>query len=318
MMNDEGQVIHPSSLIPHPSRLLVVRLSALGDVIHTLPAVMSLRDSYDVSWVVEAPYADLVETVAGVRAIPVRLKRWSPAAILGAGRSVRGFEVAIDFQGLIKSALLARASGAPLRYGFHRELVREKPAALFYNHRIRVDRTKHVVDWNNELAAAVVEDRRPRLSSTQPNWKDFATDAQQRLGRFTNKIVLLPGAGRLEKLWPLERFREIAKRYGDRAVVVWGPGELDLAHAIGGTMAPATNLRELAFVLKQASVVVGGDTGPLHLADALGTRVVGLYGPTDPRRNGPYGLLSRTIRGSGSMDSITATEVANRIDEVLV
>jgi heptosyltransferase-1 len=318
MMNDEGQVIHPSSLIPHPSRLLVVRLSALGDVIHTLPAVMSLRDSYDVSWVVEAPYADLVETVAGVRAIPVRLKRWSPAAILGAGRSVRGFEVAIDFQGLIKSALLARASGAPLRYGFHRELVREKPAALFYNHRIRVDRTKHVVDWNNELAAAVVEDRLPRLSSTQPNWKDFATDAQQRLGRFTNKIVLLPGAGRLEKLWPLERFREIAKRYGDRAVVVWGPGELDLAHAIGGTMAPATNLRELAFVLKQASVVVGGDTGPLHLADALGTRVVGLYGPTDPRRNGPYGLLSRTIRGSGSMDSITATEVANRIDEVLV
>ena len=314
---------HPSSFILHPS-LLVIRLSALGDVIHTLPAVMSLRDSYDVSWVVEAPYADLVETVAGVRAIPVRLKRWSPAAILGAGRSVRGFEVAIDFQGLIKSALLARASGARQRYGFHRQLVREKPAALFYNHRIRVDHTKHVVDWNNELAAAVVEDRRPRLSeqagrlfSTQPNWKDFATDAQQRLGRLMNRIVLLPGAGRLEKLWPLERFREIAKLYGDRALVVWGPGEIDLAHAIGGTMAPATNLCELAFVLKHASVVVGGDTGPLHLADALGTRVVGLYGPTDPRRNGPYGLLSRTIRGSGSMDSITATEVANRIDEVL-
>jgi len=303
---------HPSSFILHPS-LLVIRLSALGDVIHTLPAVMSLRDSYDVSWVVEAPYADLVETVAGVRAIPVRLKRWSPAAILGAGRSVRGFEVAIDFQGLIKSALLARASGAPLRYGFHRQLVREKPAVLFYNHRIRVDGTKHVVDWNNELAAALT--RNP--ATPQPNWNEFATDAQNRLTRFKGKIVLVPGAGRLEKLWPLERFREIAKRYGDRALVVWGPGELDLAHAIGGTMAPATNLRELAFVLKHASVVVGGDTGPLHLADALGTRVVGLYGPTDPRRNGPYGLLSRTIRGSGSMDSITATEVANRIDEAL-
>ena len=303
---------HPSSFILHPS-LLVIRLSALGDVIHTLPAVMSLRDSYDVSWVVEEPYADLVETVAGVRAIPVRLKRWSPAAILGAGRSVRGFEVAIDFQGLMKSALLARASGATQRYGFHRHLVREKPAALFYNHRIRVDRTKHVVDWNNELAAAL-----PRHPATpQPNWNDFATDAQDRMTPFKNRIVLLPGAGRLEKLWPLERFRDIAKRYGARAVVVWGPGELDLAHAIGGSMAPATNLRELAFVLKHASVVVGGDTGPLHLAEALGTRVVGLYGPTDPRRNGPYGQLSRTIRGSGSMDSITATAVANRIDEVL-
>ena len=294
-------------------RLLVIRLSALGDVIHTLPAVMSLRDAFDVSWVVEKTYAELVEIVAGVRPVPVRLKKWSLGEINAARRSVKGFDVAVDFQGLIKSALLARAS-ASQRYGFAREAVREKPASMFYNHRVKVDRSKHVVDWNNELAGAVGQPGNP--ATRQPDWKSFADDANGRLERFKNKIVLLPGAGRMEKIWPLQRFKELGKRYGREAVVVWGPGELDLARAIGGTIAPETNLRELAFLLQHARVAVGGDTGPLHLADAVGTRVVGLYGPTDPARNGPYGQLHRTIRRS-TMESITTDEVMRKIDEVL-
>ena len=102
------------------TRLLVIRLSALGDVIHTIPAVLSLPSSFDVSWVVEAPYVELVEIVAGVKAIPVRLKKFSFAAITDTWGSIRGFDVAIDFQGLIKSALIARASGAHDRYGFAR------------------------------------------------------------------------------------------------------------------------------------------------------------------------------------------------------
>src|SRR5712691_10612854 len=139
------RAIHPSSFILQPS-LLVVRLSALGDVIHTIPAVMSLRGAFDVSWVVEAPYAELAQIVTGVKVIPVRLKKWSLNAILTAREAVRDFDAAIDFQGLIKSALLARASGALDRYGFARDAVREKPATLFYNHRIAVDQTKHVAD----------------------------------------------------------------------------------------------------------------------------------------------------------------------------
>jgi heptosyltransferase-1 len=292
------------------TRLLAIRLSALGDVIHTVPAVMSLRGAFDVSWVVEAPYAELVQIVTGVNTIPVRLKKWSLNAILTARESVRDFDVAVDFQGLIKSALLARIA-APDRYGFAKDAVREKPAALFYNHRIRIDQSKHVVDWNRELAGALTDDRRP----TNDNWSAFPQDAQNKLTAFANKIVLLPGTGRLEKIWPLERFRELVKRYGDRSLVVSGPGEESLARAIGGPIAPETNLRELAFILQRAQVVVGGDTGPLHLADALGTRVVGLYGPTDPARNGPYGQLDRTIRHSKTMESITAEEVIRKIEE---
>ena len=296
------------------ARFLVIRLSALGDVIHTIPAVLSLRSSFDVSWVVEGPYAELVEIVAGVKAIPVRLKKFSLAAINNARRSIRGFDVAVDFQGLMKSALIARASGARQRYGFAREAVREKPAALFYNHKVSVDQTKHVVDWNHELAEATRQPSNP--ATQQPNWSDYATDKNNRLGRFKNKIVLLPGAGRPEKLWPASRFREIVARYGHETLVVWGPGERQLAEEIGGSSAPETNLRELAFLLQHARVAVGADTGPLHLADAVGTRVVGLYGPTDARRNGPYGQPGRTIQAA-TMESIAAADVIRKIDEVL-
>jgi len=274
---------------------------------------MLLRKSYDVSWVLEKPYAELVQIVAGANVLPVRLKKWSLARLVDARQSVRDFPVAVDFQGLIKSALLTRASGAPERYGFAKEVVREKPAAWFYNHKIHVDRSKHVVDWNNELAAAVTGD----LATGQGgNWSAYPRDPQNRLEKYANKIVILPGAGRMEKIWPFERFREVVKKYRDDAVVVWGPEENDLARAIGGSLAPETNLRELAFILKHAKLVIGGDTGPLHLADALGTKVIGLYGPTDGRRNGPYGQPQRTIQAA-SMQAITVEDVMRKIGEVL-
>jgi heptosyltransferase-1 len=296
------------------TRLLSIRLSALGDIIHTVPAVMSLRDAFDVSWVVEAAYAELVQIVTGVNVIPVRLKRGSLRDIDAARRSVRGFDVAVDFQGLIKSALLTRVA-APQRYGFAREAVREKPASFFYNHKIGIDRARHVVDWNMQLAQALPR-RNPAANPPQPNWSAYPGDPQNRLSAFKDKIVLLPGAGRAEKQWPVERFSEVVRRYGNDALVVWGPSERDLAEKTGGLIAPETNLRELAFILQNARVVAGGDTGPLHLADALGTKVVGLYGPTNPSRNGPYGQLQRTIRGA-AMDAISGEEVMRKIDEVI-
>ena len=115
------------------------------------------------------------------------------------------------------------------------------------------------------------------------------------LESYAGAIVLLPGAGKPNKLWPVDRFRELAKRIGPKALVVWGPGEQELAEAIGARVAPPTNLRQFAWILQKAELVVGADTGPLHLADALGTKVLGLYGPTDPRRNGPYRQLQHCI-----------------------
>ncbi|HEV7768563.1 MAG TPA: lipopolysaccharide heptosyltransferase I, partial [Thermoanaerobaculia bacterium] len=114
-------------------RLLVLRLSALGDVIHTIPAVLSLKDSADITWVVEVPYRELVEIVAGVKTIPVRMKKWprERRAAVDAIRAMRNVEMSIDFQGLIKSAALGWLSGAKTRIGFDRHAIREKPALLF-------------------------------------------------------------------------------------------------------------------------------------------------------------------------------------------
>ena len=358
----------------HSRTLLVVRLSALGDVIHTIPAVVSLRDQYDVTWVVEAPYRDLVEIVAGVKTIPVRMKRWTrhPSEMRHALRTMRGFDESIDFQGLIKSAVLPWAARTRVRTGFGVDAIREKPAAWFTNRKVSVDTGKHVIDQNMQLALAVIPSVRTAdallqigedttshppaapssitrgeghsrgvsietlLPSTRGEgarradegcvardeertsilWTDFATPMPELDG----SIVLLPGAGKPNKLWPIERFRELARRIGPRALAVWGPGERELAEAIGARVAPPTNLRELAGILQKAAVVVGADTGPLHLAAALETKVIGLFGPTDPRRNGPYGQLDHVIdrfRTTKSMESISVEEVMNMLQTVV-
>jgi heptosyltransferase-1 len=290
-------------------RCLIVRLSALGDVIHTIPAVVALRERYaHIAWAVETPYAELVEIVAGVRAIPVSLKKWSWSNIAAARSGVRGFDVAIDFQGLLKSAVLARASGARERIGFASEFVREKPAGWLMNRHVAIDPSRHVVEWNLQLVGI---DEIPQVDFTR--FADGSVDAR-------GTVVLLPGAGRAEKLWPIENFRAVAKHFGDRALAVWGPGEEERARAIGCRVAPPTRLRELTQVLRDASVVVGADTGPIHLAAALDTPVVGLYGPTDPRRNGPYAQLERcvsTFHTTKRMEDIAAAAVIAMSEKVL-
>ncbi|HVS33016.1 MAG TPA: lipopolysaccharide heptosyltransferase I [Thermoanaerobaculia bacterium] len=304
-------------------RVLILRLSALGDVIHTIPAVVALKQAMpdaDFSWVVESPYAELVGIVAGVRAVPVRLKRWSRkpfafrADMRGAARAIRGCDVSVDFQGLMKSAGIGWLSRAPERYGFAPEAIRERGAVAFTNRRIPVDQSRHVIEWNLQLAEAVAP-----IRPVDVDWTAFPDDPSGRLARLGDRVVLLPGAGKPHKQWPADRFRDLAARHRDRALVVWGPGERGLAEEIGAEVAPETNLRELAWLLRHASVVVGADTGPLHLAAALGTRVVGLYGPTDPRRNGPYGQLDRVVSdygGKRSMASIGVDAVARRVAEL--
>jgi hypothetical protein len=163
--------------------LLVIRLSAFGDVIHTIPAVVALRDALpetEIAWAVEPAYAELVEIVAKVRAIRVSLKQWSLARIASARRDVRGFDTAIDFQGLIKSSLIARASGATNRYGFARDVIREKPAAWFVNRPVTIDRSSHVVEWNVDLARAAVPAlpessscREPAVPKNSGRWRDL-------------------------------------------------------------------------------------------------------------------------------------------------
>lgn len=306
-------------------RLLVLRLSALGDVIHTIPAVAALREASPdarISWVVEAAYRELVELVAGVEAIPVRMKKWgrsllsSREEMSAALRTMRGCHESIDFQGLMKSAMLGWLAGAKTRTGFDRNAIREKPALLFTNNKIAVDTTAHVVDQNLALVRSTIQSKIKNPKS-RIGWADYPLNTG--LDACAGAIVLLPGAGKANKLWPVDRFREVARQLGERALVVWGPGERELAESVGVRMAPPTTLRELAWILREARLVIGSDTGPLHLADALGTKVIGLYGPTDPRRNGPYGQLNHCIdhfQLTKWMESIRVEDVMTMVRKV--
>jgi lipopolysaccharide heptosyltransferase I len=318
----------PSDLRPSPFALqsfLVFRLSALGDVIHTIPAIVALKNAQpeaSVGWVVERPYRELVRMVADVETIPVSMKKWGRAFVSSRGEmfaaraAMRGYDVAIDFQGLIKSASLAWVSRARVRYGFDRDAIREGPAGVFLNRRVSVD-PLHIVEQNLALARAVA----PAIAGIpEVDFTPFAADPTGKLRELHDRVVLVPGAGRPEKQWPAERFGEVARHLGDRVIAAWGPNEEPLAAAIGCEIAPATDLRELAWLLQHAKLVIAGDTGPLHLAAALGTPVVALFGPTDPRRNGPYGQLANVVETwstSKSIADITAEDVLRKVDEVL-
>lgn len=323
--------------------ILVLRLSAMGDVIHTIPAVAALRAAFPsarLGWLVESPFRPIVEFAGGVDEIFVARTRawrrdpWSAGTrneISVLRRSLRQFArggISIDFQGLVKSAALGMASGAVKRFGFAPRHLKERVSAVFTNRRIDVGEQGHVVEMNLALArgAGAAISACPVVDFTR-----LASDGKGTIRPMVanGSVVILPGAGQVRKQWSSRNYAQVADaialRYGLKSVVAWGPGEEALAGEVvresgSAELAPSTDLRELAFLLHSARLVVGGDTGPLHLAAALGTPVVGLYGPTDPRRNGPYGQLSHcvdTFSTTGRMDDIRVEETMVKIDEVL-
>jgi heptosyltransferase I len=334
-------------------KLLIVRLSAMGDVIHTLPAVHILRRAFPhahIGWLIEERWAELLCAPEfprrGARSElrplvdevhTVNLKPWgkSPFAISTLQRiatvwnDVRdaGYDVAIDLQGAVRSAVLARWSGARAVYGAAEP--RESPASLWYTRKI-VTQGKHVIEQNISLAQAVAENH-PGASNRETLGKacvDFPRDrtVEARIeARLTElgicKLAILnPGAGWGAKRWPAERYGEVARGIVElelQSIINYGPGEEELARvaeaASGGT-ARAMNctLTELIALTRRAQIFVGGDTGPLHLAAGLRVPVVGIYGPTDPARNGPYGTRSVVLR---SVESITSHARCAEADE---
>jgi len=316
-------------------KLLIVRLSSLGDVVHTLPiAANARRSGARVFWVVEAAYRDLVEANPNVeRVVIADTKAWrrrplSPrtfSEITSLLREVRAIaaEATIDVQGLWKSALIARASGAPV-VGFAASGRKEPVSALLCDRPVQPLSGGHVVDHNLALAEAAgisVTDRRPdtRFLLSRP-----APEADRFLAEQPRPFALYhPGAGRPEKTWGEDRFAALADRLsstgGLSPAISWGPGDEARARRLAellpqARVLPPLTLPGLARVIVNASLFIAGDTGPLHLADALGAPTLALYGPTDPTRNGPYRNPGSAVR----YDAKTGTEeIARKALEVL-
>jgi lipopolysaccharide heptosyltransferase I len=338
--------------------IALVKLSALGDVVHALPVAAALRDRWPsarLTWIVEGrlvPLLDRHPALDDVIAVDTRTWRRArrPAAMTAVAHDVldlfrrlrtSGFDVALDLQGLVKSGVLVRATCAPVRIGFAPGWRPEtRLNACFTNRHVMPPASAHhVVDQYLALLAPLgsAPAAQARFDLPIDAGADDVVDRFFRASGVTRaeRVVLVnPGAGRDEKLWPPARFAELGRAIVDeglgRIVVGWGPGEHERAQSIvdgigcgRALLAPATDLVTLIALLRRATVVVSGDSGPLHLAAAIGVPCVGLYGPTSALRNGPYGPSHRTLEGAdGTMAAIETAAVLvavrDRLDRVAV
>ena len=331
-------------------KILIVRLSALGDIVHALPVLAAINHavpSASVDWLVEESYAPILSIVSGLRRrVIVRARQsfetaasvsfggrcgfWQAASFL---RS-QDYDVALDLQGLIKSAVWARASGASRVIGFAAAHLREPLAAAFHTENVTPFDAPHVIQKNLSILSALNLTPSPLQLPLKPEGNAETNAAIQSAGGPRRFIVLNPGAAWPNKRWPAERFGSLAASLRDRldlpSLVTWGPSERELADAVARSsagaaiVAPATSVSDLAVLMRDAALVVSGDTGPLHIAAAMGTPLVGLYGPTWPERNGPWDpqdvVISRAsvcvchhkrhcLRGSPCINEITFEEV---------
>lgn len=293
--------------LPARPRILIVRLSAIGDVIHAVPILCALRRSLPhavITWVVEGHAGDLIEGHSALDRLIRLPRKWlkSPRTVWGLRRQLRGLgcDVAIDIQGLTKSAVAAWLSGAPHRIGFGDVDGRELSPLL--NNRLVTPTATHVIDRNLQLLEPLgivnpaVSFDLPAKPADTSRMAAYLASAELARGF----AVINPGAGWPSKQWPAARFgavaRHLAVTHRLASVVVWaGAAEERLAQEVVATAAghaqaaPPTTLTELAALLRRARLLVASDTGPLHLAVAVGTPAVGLFGPMPHQRNGPYG-----------------------------
>ena len=320
-----------------PQRILIVRLGAMGDIIHAIPAVPLLRLIFpgsQIGWVIEERWSELLRSrpdakplaeaqplVDFVHLVDTRkwrknlLARENRKAITAALQEVRQmkYDIAIDFQGAIKSAAVAKLSGASKRYGFADPW--EKGASLLYTKRVAVSDT-HVVNRNRQLVASLAEPgfeaRNGLFTLVLPRGdKKWLEQKLAELEMNSAYAILNPGAGWGAKQWPVDRYAEVARALGKDglcSLVNFGPGEEELAKTVeekaeGSAIAAQFTISELIAVTRRARLFIGGDTGPMHLASLLQLPVVALFGPTDPARTGPYGTRSIVLRDPSSITS---------------
>jgi heptosyltransferase-1 len=331
---------------------LIVRLGALGDIVHALPLAAALRATWPdarIDWLVDVRHRAILGHVDGLSAVvPVDTRHLQgDAGVVAVVRTLRAarYDVAIDAQGLLKSATLAHLAGAGRVVGLARRHLREPFARWAYDDTVE-PAGPHVVDNALALAQAAGAAAGPPRFALMPPATDVAARVRGALGLGAGQPFALinPGAAWPNKRWPADRFGALARhlrtRHGWPSIVAWGPGEEALAGAVvaaagsgAAALAPPTSLGELVALVAAAGLVVSGDTGPLHLAAAVATPIVGIYGPTDPARNGPWSPDDATVSRAAvcgcshqrrchqarwCLDDVSVDEVAAAVDRRLL
>jgi heptosyltransferase I len=307
-------------------RLLVVRLGAMGDILHALPSMTALRQSHpnwQIDWIVEPRWQALLAVPGTTERGPqmpivdrlhlAPTKEWRKGPLsrrtITSVTSLRSqlkaatYDAVIDVQGGMRSAVLARMAGCPRVIG--EAAPRETAARMLFTEQV-ITHGAHVIEQDIELASAIAGDPLQWVPPTLPvdptaeAWCDILLASSG-----TRPVALInPGAGWGAKVWPVERYAEVARGLivrGYRVLVNAGPHEEIMADTIvkgtlGNAIPLSTTLEQLIAITRRAALCIAGDTGPLHLACALGRPVIGIFGPTDPSRNGPFGTRFRVLR----------------------
>ena len=296
-------------------RILMVRLSSIGDLVHTLPALSALRRRFPdatIDWLVETRHRDVllsnpeVSELVEVDTLGWRRRLFSPRTWKEIAASIReirkrDYDVVLDLQGTIKSSVAARLAKSERHVGFATSALKEKAASLLYSEKIGVNGTpRHVIDRHLRLLSAldIDTDERAFPIVVPQEMDDAAAEKLDAMG-LSDYAVLNPGASWATKRWDPEKFgalaRSIFEEFELPSLIIWGPGEEDAARRIVQTsgeaarLAPPTGVRDVIPYIRRAKLFVSGDTGPMHVASAFAVPVVGIFGPTDPARNGPFG-----------------------------
>jgi len=316
-------------------RFLVVRLGSLGDIVHTFPAVAGLRETFpsaQIVWLTHPRWTALIESSELATEIwETETRSFSSLReVIGRIRKTH-FSTAIDYQGLWKAAALPFLARVPQRIGFSSQTIREFGVPVLYTDRVTCTGA-HIVDQNGELSrrAGARNGVGPFTLAVSSIQEAFVLQLLRGLSAIDRYVVLSPAGGWRSKCWPPDRYgalcQKIRANLGIRCVLNYGPGEdecIAVVKAASGDAEPVAyngSLGQLMPLLRNAVCIVGGDTGPLHLAVALGTPAVALFGPTDPARNGPY----RTPAAPGndivlrSPNAITTYKRGDRTDPSLL
>ena len=294
-------------------KILIVKLSSIGDVIHALPALAAIRASLpeaEISWVVESRSAgilrenQLIDNLIEVDTRSLRAGKVIEEILPEVRRQVKSlrkfsFDIAMDFQGLLKSAVIAKLSKAPVRFGFSKEYLREPASRFLYTGTVRIEPETHVIRQNLALVRGALNIPVPQTDFEFPIFTGDGDRAEaERIiaGAGENFAVLNPAGGWITKLWHAEKFGQLADRIWEEgglvSIIATGPGETGLAERVlknsrsGKAFLAQPSLKGFYELTRRARVYVGGDTGPTHLAVAAGAPTVGIFGPTEWWRNG--------------------------------
>ena len=291
-------------------KILIIKPSALGDIVHTLPFLAVIHDRYpqaEIHWVVARGLHHFLEDHPMINRLWIMDKeRWkrpsrlhsSLAEIVRFGRGLRkeGFDISIDLSGLLRSGLITWAAGARERLGFSDS---DEGSPFFYNSKIEGGDAIHAIDRYLKLARLMDCD----ISQIRYPMAPLPESTPVLAGLPEKFCVITPSAGKQANRWPAERFGALAAQLPLPSVVIGGPSDREIAeivveHSKGRAVSVAseTGLKELVALIGRARFMVCNDTGPMHIAAALGVPVFAIFGPANPVRTGPYGTMHTVIR----------------------